>query len=71
MGGTAVAKTYSVSATAIQPFAPSPSSVRAAAVFLPLRKTLVAPGLREPNVRGSGSLIARLTITANGIEPIR
>ena len=41
------------SATATQPFAASPISVRTAAVLLPLRNTFVAPGLREPKVRGS------------------
>ena len=34
--------------TATKPFTASPSRVSAAAFFLPLRKTLVAPGLPEP-----------------------
>ena len=34
--------------TANTPLSASPSSVKAAAFFLPLRKTLVAPGLPEP-----------------------
>jgi hypothetical protein len=34
--------------TATQPFSASPSSVNSAAFLLPLRSTLVAPGLPEP-----------------------
>ena len=43
----------------------------AAAVLLPERSTLVAPGLPLPNVRGSDKPIARLTMTANDNDPIR
>src|SRR5690606_29549435 len=59
------------SMTATQPLAASPSSVRTAAVLLPLRRTLVAPGLPEPKLRGSRRPIIRLTSTANDTEPIR
>jgi hypothetical protein len=37
--------------------------------LLPVRKTLVAPGFLEPCVWGSGKPIARLTTTANEIDP--
>src|SRR5262245_1553044 len=57
--------------TASQPFAPSPTSVRNAASLLPVRKTFVAPGLREPYERGSGRPNALLTITANDTDPMR
>ena len=36
------------SSTAAVPLSASPNKVSAAAFFLPLRKTLVAPGLPEP-----------------------
>src|SRR5690606_3353610 len=57
--------------TASQPLAASPSSVRAAAVLLPVRNTLVAPGFLEPKLRGAARPMARLTTTANGIDPSR
>ncbi len=57
--------------TATQPLSVSPASVRTAAALLPERRTLVAPGLPEPKERGSGNPIARVTTTANGIEPTR
>ncbi len=39
--------------TGNQPLKASPSNVNKAADFLPLRNTLVAPGLPLPTVRGS------------------
>lgn len=41
-----------------------------AAYFLPAkRRTLVAPGFREPEIRGSGREKTWLTITAEQTEP--
>ena len=47
------------------------AKVRAAAFLPPKRSTLVAPGLREPALRGSGNPIARQTIIAVETEPAR
>jgi len=57
------------STTATQPLSASPRSVSAAAALRPVRSTLVAPGLPDPKLRGSGRCMARLTITANDSEP--
>jgi len=59
------------STTATQPFSASPSRVNAAAALRPVRSTLVAPGLPEPKLRGSGSPMSLLTMTANDREPMR
>jgi hypothetical protein len=56
---------------ASQPLAASPSRVNNAASLLPVRSTLVAPGLPEPKLRGSDRPKAFETITAKGSEPIR
>ena len=60
------------SSTGSRPFSQSPASVIAAAFFAlapPVRSTLVAPGLREPCARGSGSASARQVMTALDTEP--
>src|ERR1700712_1229947 len=57
--------------TATAPLSASSSSVRTAATLLPLRSTLVAPGLPEPYDRGSSRRIARDTITAKLSDPSR
>ena len=48
--GIAPARAQSIGGqhTATKPLTPSPSSVSAAAALLPVRSTLVAPGLPEP-----------------------
>jgi hypothetical protein len=43
----------------------------AAAFLPPIRRTLVAPGLFEPWVRGSGKSINRQTMMALETEPSR
>ena len=53
------------------PLAASANKVKMAALRLPLRATLVAPGLPEPYPRGSGKPIAREIKIANGAEPER
>ena len=62
---------YCAIKTGIAPLMPSPIKVIAAAFLPPIRSTLVAPGLLEPSVRGSGSLKALQTKIALEIEPIR
>src|SRR5690625_2392740 len=57
--------------TASTPLRTSPKRVIPAAILLPLRSTLVAPGFLEPNWRGSGNRINLLITTAKGIEPIK
>ena len=57
--------------TGNQPLTTSPSKVSAAANFLPLRNTFVAPGLPEPTVRGSGKPKILLTTMPKAIEPNR
>jgi len=47
----------------------SPAKVTAAAFLPPKRNTLVAPGLREPSVRGSGKPMIRQTMMAVETEP--
>ncbi len=47
IGSMSGASTFATK-TANQPFAPSPISVNAAAALLPVRSTLVAPGLPDP-----------------------
>jgi len=53
----------------IVPLRRSPTRVIAAAFLPPTRSTLVAPGLPEPSLRGSGSPISRQTMMAEEIEP--
>jgi hypothetical protein len=65
------APTFVAMNIASQPLAASPIRVSAAAALLPLRSTLVAPGLPEPKLRGSARRKARETITAKGTEPSR
>ena len=57
--------------TGTRPFSMSPASVTNAAFLPPMRSTLVAPGLLEPWVRGSGSPMARHTRMALEMEPSR
>ena len=53
----------------MSPLSASPNSVSNAAVLLPERKTLVAPGLPLPTVRGSDKLKSLEQIMALEIEP--
>ena len=62
---------HRTSITGSQPLAASSSSVITAAALLPERSTLVAPGFLLPKVRGSSSLMTRLTMTAKLSEPTR
>lgn len=55
--------------TGSKPFSISPNKVIAAGLLPPTRSTLVAPGLPEPWVRGSGRRITLQTIMAVEIEP--
>ena len=48
VGGAEAGPSGCASQTANQPLTPSPISVRIAAALLPVRSTLVAPGLLEP-----------------------
>ena len=57
--------------TGIQPLNASPSKVKIAGNFLPLRAILVAPMLPLPTVRGSGRPKSLLKIMPNEMEPIR
>ena len=57
--------------TGMKPLRLSPSRVMAAAFLPPMRSTLVAPGLFEPCVRGSGRPISRQTMIALDIDPSR
>ncbi|OGT56853.1 MAG: hypothetical protein A3F43_02165 [Gammaproteobacteria bacterium RIFCSPHIGHO2_12_FULL_42_10] len=52
-------------------FSTSPNNVKAAGNFPPIRKILVAPGLPEPAVRGSGRCMRREMRIALDREPIR
>jgi len=57
--------------TGITPLIMSPSRAMAAAFLPPKRSTLVAPGLLEPRVRGSGSPMSLQTMMALESEPSR
>ncbi len=57
--------------TGMRPLSRSPSNVIAAAFLLPVRNMLVAPGLPDPKLRGSGRPIMRATKIDVDIEPIR
>jgi hypothetical protein len=59
------------SSSAAAPFAPSSSSVAAAAGFEPVRSTFVAPMLPDPMSRRLPRPIARATMTPKGTDPIR
>lgn len=67
--GKLSATKYCANITATVPLAASPSNVKAAAAFLPLRNTFVAPGFCDPYVRGSGKEKALLINTAKDTEP--
>jgi hypothetical protein len=49
----------------------SPASVTIAGFLPPSRSTLVAPGLPEPSLRGSGNPARRQTMMALDSEPSR
>ena len=57
--------------TGMTPFRTSPSNVIAAASLLPERKTLVAPGLPLPTLRGSSKRKSLETMIALEKEPKR
>ena len=57
--------------TATVPFAPSHKSVAAAAHFLPVRSTLVAPILPEPILRTSPAPDTKVKNRPKGMEPSR
>lgn len=55
--------------TGTKPFNESPVSVKKAAFFPAIRKTLVAPGLFDPSLLGSVKPINLLKIMADDSEP--